>query len=226
MQLKIKRSQREGGVMSKTAIFCIDARVVFTPEEKQRLVKYKLFTQVIYNSEAAKHSLALSEAAMNSGTFSGALKGFAHATMAAMKLNISIDSLERGQHVECKSLDELLGAEEAVMIACRNLKGYLDTAATFDGREILVDFESGEPELVASATPQPAIVMQPTPVATGSTASLPPPTPAFAAEVPLYAREAAPDGFDSLSPEKKRLVVIVGILFVALLLYLYFHSHH
>ena len=57
-----------------------------------------------------------------------------------MNLNITINELERGKHVECKDMDELIGAEDAVINACENLKGYLARAATFDGREILIDF--------------------------------------------------------------------------------------
>jgi hypothetical protein len=34
----------------------------------------------------------------------------------------------------------LLGAEGAIMDACKNLKAYLDTAQTFDGREEVLEF--------------------------------------------------------------------------------------
>ena len=57
------------------------------------------------------------------------------------------------------------------MTACENLKTYLDAAATFDGREVLFDFSTGTPELVAAAiAPSPALVVDPL--------SLPPPAPA------------------------------------------------
>ena len=52
------------------------------------------------------------------------------------------------------------------MEACRNLKVYLDTAATFDGREFLVDFDTDEPQIVAQASaPQPALAAPSTPAA-------------------------------------------------------------
>lgn len=72
--------------------------------------------------------------------------------MAALKLNITIGSLQKGQHVECKSLDELLAAEDAILTACKNLKAFLETAATFDGREVLIDFDTAEPVIIAEAT--------------------------------------------------------------------------
>lgn len=159
MQLKIQRSQREGGVMSKTVIFCIDARVEFTPAEQASITRYKLQKQVIYNSEASKKHLDSAAGFQSGNSLGGNLRSLASVAMAAMNLNISIESLQRGQHVECKSLDELLGAEEAIMDACRNLRGYLDTAATFDGREVLIDFNTAEPQIVATATaPAPMLV--------------------------------------------------------------------
>ena len=68
-----------------------------------------------------------------------------------MRLTITIASLERGQHIELKSLDELLAAEDAIMEACRTLRAYLETAATFDGREVLFDFSTEEPTVIAQA---------------------------------------------------------------------------
>lgn len=161
MQLKIKRSQRETGLMSKATLFCLDATVQFTADESASLNRYKMWKEGIYSSEAAQRAFAKSNDVAD-GSMMGGFKSLAHAAMGAMRLNITVGSLSQGQHIECKSLDELLGAEEAIMTACRNLRVYLDTAATFDGREVLFDFSKGEPEAVASsATPQPALVAPP-----------------------------------------------------------------
>jgi hypothetical protein len=62
------------------------------------------------------------------------------ATMAGLSLRITVYSLMRGVHVECKSMDELLGAEHAIVDAAENLRTYLDIAATFDGREQIREF--------------------------------------------------------------------------------------
>lgn len=177
MQLKLQRSQREGGVVSKSVIFCLDARVEFTPAEQASITRYKLHKQVIYNSEAAQKHLASAGMSMATGNMIGSLKGMASVAFAALNLNISIESLQRGQHVECKSMDELLGAEDAIMTACQNLRGYLDTAATFDGREVLVDFNTAEPQIVATATaPAPMLIA---PAATRAQAA---PQPALEAD--------------------------------------------
>lgn len=176
MRLLLRRSQR-AGALTGSMIFCIDARVEFTPPEKANVQRYRLGGQVIYNSEASKRALNKSDAAQD-GSMRGSLKGLAFVALAAMKLNISVASLERGQHIECKSLDELLGAEEAILEACQNLRGYLDSAATFDGREVVLDFSTGEPKVVAQAAAS-------MPVPGVGTATRPPtPTPPDPTDLP------------------------------------------
>jgi hypothetical protein len=201
MQLKLKRYQREGGVISKTAIFCLDARVELTAEEQADIRRYKLNNQILYNSEASQQALAASERASD-GSLGGNFKGLALAALAHMKLNISVDSLQCGQHIECKTLDELLGAEEAVTTGCKNLKSYLDTAATFDGRELVISFdEDGDPIVTAASEPkkqiatQPASAMPAAPPLPQSPASLPAPEAIMAAAPtapePAYVAPAA-----------------------------------
>jgi len=159
MQLKIRRSQREAGVVSTNVVFCLDARVEFTRQEQASLQRYKLGREVLYNSEAQQRLLDRS-AANQDGSLRGNAKSLALAVFAATKLYVTVGSLAKGQHIECKSLEELLGAEEALLVACRNLKQYLEAAATFDGREVLVDFGTeGEATLVAeSVAPAPVLV--------------------------------------------------------------------
>ncbi len=74
----------------------------------------------------------------------GLVRGVASLALAKMHLNISIASLGRGHHIECKDLPELLDAEKALMEACRSLKQFLEAAATFNGSIVLVDFDDGE----------------------------------------------------------------------------------
>ncbi|WP_428150931.1 hypothetical protein [Brevundimonas sp.] len=201
MQLKILRSQKQGGIVSKNVLFCLDARVAFSADESANVRRYKLADQMIYSSAAAQAaaagSLAAGQNARGRGIptdvddlmFSAAsimgngLKAAALGALSKMKLSITIASLERGHHIECKSLDELLGAEEAIMDACRSLRGYLDTAATFDGREVLIDFTAELPTVVASS-PAPQL-LAPTSAA--------PALPRAQAERAAAARLVAPD---------------------------------
>jgi hypothetical protein len=61
------------------------------------------------------------------------------ATAAALSLRITVSSLISGVHVECQSMSELLEAETAILEAGQNLRRYLETAATFDGREEIIE---------------------------------------------------------------------------------------
>ena len=153
MQLKLTRSQRTSGIMGK-AIFVLDARAELTADERGLIKKYGLGKLVVYDSEARKKH---QEAAYGNFTDGGNVpltpggkemarslwshaKGIGRAAMMALSLRVTVDSLLGGEHIECKDLNELLGAEGAIRDACSNLKAYLETALTFDGREEVVEF--------------------------------------------------------------------------------------
>jgi hypothetical protein len=147
MQLKLKRSQRAGGMLGGKVIFALDARTDLTPDEKGLVSKYALGKLVVYDSESRKkHGETaygqFDEAASSSlgRSLWKSARGIASAAMMTLSLRVTVDSLMSGQHIECKDLDELLGAEAAILNACRNLKAYLETAQTFDGREEIVEF--------------------------------------------------------------------------------------
>jgi hypothetical protein len=174
MQLKFQRSQRAGGVLGKTVIFCLDARADYSAAEAANISKYKLGGEVVYNSQAAKRHLdAMGKHFDRTGSdrvrdqAAGLARGVTSLALAKMHLNISIASLGRGHHIECKDLAELLDAEKALMDACRNLKQFLEAAATFNGSIILVDFDDGEKVHIAegalqlNALPAPASIGAP-----------------------------------------------------------------
>jgi len=140
MQLKVKRAQKTTGLIGKTVVFCADIRAEYTAEERANINKYALGGEVIYNSRAAAEHLERMERQVD-GSARGLLKGLGSLVLAKMNLNITIASLQQGHHIECKDLSELLECEEAIMNACKNLKGFLEAAATFDGREIIVDLD-------------------------------------------------------------------------------------
>ena len=149
MQLKLTRAQRSGGMVRSKVVFQLNARVELSPEERSLVAKYGLGSMVVYDSEARKKhgqaaSSQLSDVSAGGHGIAGSLwktaKGLGSAAMMALSLRITVDSLQQGQMIECQSLDELLGAEEAINEACRNLKVYLDVAETFDGREVVVAF--------------------------------------------------------------------------------------
>lgn len=148
MKLYLKRSQRSGGLMGGKIYFSLDARIDFTSDEKGLISKYKLGEISCYSSETTKTLLAAGDAAGATGTGLGYARGILAHVAARFTLNCTLDSLGKGQHIECKDLDELLGADAAIRHACATAKGYLDTAATFDGREEVVDFGQAKAAVV------------------------------------------------------------------------------
>jgi len=168
MQLKIQRSQRAGGVLGGTVIFCLDVRADYSPAEQDNIRKYKLGSQVIYNSQAARKHLERAgthlERTQAGGTgerAAGLARGVFSMAMAKMSLNISIASLGRGHHIECKDLDELLEAEETVREACKSVTRYLEVAASFDGSEMVVEYDRGEERVHITQNAPPLIAYQP-----------------------------------------------------------------
>lgn len=133
MRLNITRSQKKAGMISKEVVFCLNVRTDLTEEEKHAVREYGLGKEVIYNSEQAKKHLENTQTG-------GALKAWTSLAMAALSLKITIDSLMQGQTVECKSLDEVIGAEEAIRTACENMKQYIEVASQFNGESEVVEF--------------------------------------------------------------------------------------
>jgi hypothetical protein len=140
MQLVLRRSQKTTGMLSKSVSFILDARANLSSDEAAAVKKYGLSNQVLYASSKAR-AHAESALAADPTTGGGFLKSMASAAMSKMALNITIDSLTKGHHIECKDLEELLGAEGAIQNACEVVRGYIDMAQTFDGREVVIDFE-------------------------------------------------------------------------------------
>lgn len=133
MQLDITRSQKKAGMVTKTVVFVLEVQSHLSQEETHLIKEYGLGKDVIYNSEGARKHL--DNAA--SGGLMGAMKGLA---LASLSLRITIDSLISGHTIECKTLDEVLSAEDAVRDACANMKTYLEVAQKFDGTKESIEF--------------------------------------------------------------------------------------
>lgn len=140
MQLKVKRSQRPGGMFGGKVLFVLDLRAEYTDDERDNINRYSLGGEVIYNSQAAKQHLDRMEQQVD-GSGMGLLKGLGSLALAKMNLNVTIASLQKGHHIECKDLAELVACEEAIRNACRSIRTFLEAAATFDGREIVLDLD-------------------------------------------------------------------------------------
>lgn len=143
VNLKIRRSQRSTAL--GRSIFIINARVELSRDDYSSIQKLGLGSAIVYESDnrrkhaenAAGHAEATRGASTGRAWFQIARATFS-AAAAALSLRVTIDSLLSGVQIECKDLDELLEAEGAIVDACKTMKSYLEIAATFDGREILV----------------------------------------------------------------------------------------
>lgn len=139
MRLFFRRSQRTAGVFSSTPVFALDARIELTNEERQLIQKYHLNKEVLYSSDAAQQHAAATIDAFNETGIRGFAKAALSGARLAFSLKCTVESLLKGQHIECKDVGELITAEGAIMGAAHTLKGYLEAAVSFDGREELIE---------------------------------------------------------------------------------------
>jgi hypothetical protein len=126
-------------MLSNTQFFALDARIELTNEEKDLIRKYNLNKELLYTSEEAKQHAA---SVLSTPSVPG-LRDLAKMAVSRARLSLSlkctVDSLVKGQHIECKDVAELIAAEAAIVEAAQTLKTYLQAALSFDGREELVE---------------------------------------------------------------------------------------
>jgi hypothetical protein len=150
--LKLKRSQKTSAMGN--VIYMLDARIDASRETLDLIGKHSLGGRVIYESEARqKHAAStvghLAASADGPGIFASPAdhakaaaktvwklgRAAVSAVRMSLALRITVNSLLSGVHVECKDMEELLEAEDAIRTAKENLEGFIETAKTFDGRE-------------------------------------------------------------------------------------------
>ena len=120
------------------------------------------------------------------------------------------------------------------MTACENLKSYLDTAATFDGREVLFDFSTGDAQAVAQAS-TPMLIQAPRAEHISEPATAEQAEDAEYEELP-HAGYAEPQhqpnsesfdqfvsslksGWSNLEDRQRKIIIGVAIVFVLILLF-------
>jgi hypothetical protein len=132
MKLKLRRSQKSTAFRG-TAVFQLNAVAELSGEERNLISKYSLGSATVYASEQFQNNAAI---AQSGGGVLRSLRAFA---AASLNLRITVNDLTQGKQVECKSLEEMMSVEEAITTACQNLKSYLETALTFDGRVVVIE---------------------------------------------------------------------------------------
>lgn len=123
MKLLFRRDQRSG-LMNKV-IFTLAVRADLSPEEREAVRKYKFGSSLLY----AREQLRVEEE-----TWKGVAKFW---LKHALNLTISVDDLTDGKVIECKTIGEMLAAEEQVKDAAANFAALLRAAMYFGGEEVV-----------------------------------------------------------------------------------------
>ncbi|MCI0564469.1 MAG: hypothetical protein MN733_38855 [Nitrososphaera sp.] len=126
MKLLIRRSQKKGLVGSIT--FVLDARSELTPEEKDNVKKYKMGKEILYYKEKVDTSRSDPE------SWSGIARSLA---ARALNIKITVDDVVNGKSIECQDILEMRAAEEQLKEACKLFKEMLESAAHFEGEQVV-----------------------------------------------------------------------------------------
>lgn len=124
MKLLLRRNQKSGMMGMGSIVFSIDARAELTPPEAENVKKYKMGKTMLYKKfdvEGGRGLLGLAS----------------RLAYKMLNIEITIDDLVGGKHVECKDIVEMIAVEEQIREACQNFKAVLDTAAHFGGEQII-----------------------------------------------------------------------------------------
>ena len=114
MQLLLRRDQKSG-IMGGIK-FNLNVQAQLTPEEKAYVKKYGMSNTLLYQSPGGESKGLI-------GTL--------------LQLNITVSDLIDGKTIECKSILEILGAQEQLKEASRCFHQMLMAAAKFEGEEVL-----------------------------------------------------------------------------------------
>ena len=166
MHLLLRRSQRDDGWFSSSMVFILDARLDLTEEEQHLFEKYGLGELVIYSSDdriqnlhsAYEHydrgaqpltpipllepsvaQLANQFAELGKMVWHGVV-GAGYDVAAWLSLQLTLQSLVDGQHLETQSLEEVVALSDVIEGAVEYLSNYLELAVTYDGREELNEY--------------------------------------------------------------------------------------
>lgn len=123
MELLVRRGQKSGMLSSKIT-FTLDAKARLTEAEAESVLKYKMADTLLYQEDEI----------IDPG--SGLLGLASRAAFSALNTKVTVGTLMKGIHLECKDVVEMLAIEEALLKASELFKQVLDTAASFGGEEV------------------------------------------------------------------------------------------
>ncbi len=131
MKLLLRRNQKKA-LLGSGITFVLDARAELLSEERENVRKYRMGKEVLYFKEKVNVS------GVDTSTLSGALSGLSRSLAArALNIKITVDDLLNGKSIECKDILEMRAAEEQLKEACKLFKAMLESAAHFEGEQVI-----------------------------------------------------------------------------------------
>ena len=130
MKLLIRRDQKKGMLGMGAIVFQIDARAELTAQEREWIAKYKMGKTVLYTKFEKDSPMAMG---------SGLLGVAGRLAFKMMNVQVTVDDLVNGKHIEVKDIVEMIAVEEQIKQAAATFCEILKAAGTFGGEE-LVDF--------------------------------------------------------------------------------------
>ena len=120
--------QQDTGLLSKTVQFVLEAKVQLTEQEAANVKRYKMGKEVLYSKDRLGYRDWDNETA----------KGMARNLAAiAVAITITVDDLVKGKTVVCKDILEMSAIVAQIKQATEGFKVMLDTAAQFEGEQVL-----------------------------------------------------------------------------------------
>lgn len=143
MQLKIRRSTKETGMLTKATSFVLDARVEYSAEEQQALDRFKWTNLVLYDSEVEQGTKVTGRDSFQMAWAKGA------ASAGRLKIKLTPSNLKSGHHYETTDLSEAVLAEEQIIAACQGLRNYFSNAKVYDGSETVLEIAGATTKVAA-----------------------------------------------------------------------------
>lgn len=122
MKLLLRRDQKKAMLGMGSVVFQLDARAELNAQERDWISRYKMGKTVLYRKF---------EVAGGSGLFGLASR----LAFKAMNIEVTVDDLVNGKHIEVKDIVEMLAVENQLKEAAETFHDILQAAGHFGGEQ-------------------------------------------------------------------------------------------
>jgi hypothetical protein len=127
MKLLLRRSERPSSVLGKP-IYILEARAEFSPDELERIRKFKFGKISLYNRKGPVDFDGLPQGALGVG-----MAVFHHAT----NTTVSVNDLISGKRIESKHVTEIMTIEREIKEAAVTFGATLRAASGYGGEDVI-----------------------------------------------------------------------------------------